>query len=142
MTANVVTDLTDVQDLLAEKQAWGGPDWTVMGLATAAASVATLAGATASTGQKIQHYLDYLTVSSSAISTAATVIQIKDGSTVIWECQLGIGCPLVNIWDFSGRPLQNTAGNAFVVGTGGTQGNSVVTEVSITGHSNRPFSAA
>ena len=32
MTANVVTALSGVQQMLAEKASWGGPEWTVVGL--------------------------------------------------------------------------------------------------------------
>lgn len=143
MAANTVVALATLQDLVAEKAAWGGPEWTVIGLATAAASVATLAGATNANSVKVQHYLDYVTFSGSLANTVATSVQIKDGSTVIWEAQFPIStAPMLLHFDFSDRPLRCTAGAALIATISSTLGAGAVGEVSMVGHSNVPFTPA
>jgi len=137
-----VVNLAGVQDLLAEKAAWGGPEWTVLATGTNAATVATLAGATNGANIKVQHYLDYLTVSASQAITAAANVQVKDGTTIIWEFIWGIGAGLIQHFDFSDRPLRNTAGALLSAGTSGTQGTGVVIDVMMVGHSNLPSTAA
>lgn len=144
MAANTVTDLATVANLLAETKAWGYAEWTVVGLNTAGATTATLAAATtsANTAMPIQHYLDHLTVSASGAITTAAAVQIKDGSTVIWECQWGVGGPLMMDFNFEKRPIPNTAGNLISAGVSGSLGNGVVIEVTMVGHSALPFPAA
>lgn len=137
-----VVNLAAVQDLLAEKQAWGGPDWTVLATGTNVATVAVIAGNTATTGVKVQHYLDYLTVSAAPAITAATTVQIKDGTTVIWEFQWALTAPTVNHFDFSRRPLRNTAGALLSAGTSSTVGTSVAIDIMMVGHSNVQATAA
>ncbi len=142
MAANTVVGLAVVQDLLAEKAAWGGPDWTVIGLATAATSTATLAGATNGANVKVQHYVDYVTFSGSLANTVAATVNIKDGSTVIWEAQFPIATsPFFIPVDFPGRPLRNTPGAAMSASVT-TLGSGAVGEVVMVGHSNVPSTPA
>ena len=137
-----MTALSSIQGLLAEKAAWGGTEWTVMGLGTAAATTATLAGNTNNAGVKVQHLLDHLTLSVSGAITVASTVQVKDGTTVIWECQWGIGAPLVLDFDFLLRPLPTTPGALLSASTSGTQGAALVCEISMTGRDCVPNSPA
>lgn len=134
---NAVVSLASIQDLVAEKASWGGPEWVVGKTVTAAATVAVIAGATNASNVKVQHYLDHLTVSTSIVSTVVSSVQIKDGTTVIWECQLpllwGVN-PLM--LDLSLRPLRNTAGALLSAEVTGTLGAGAVTTVVMVGHSN------
>lgn len=141
MAFAAVVALATLQDLVAEKAAWGGPEWTVGGCTTAGAAVATIAGATNASSVKVQHYLDYLSVSLSAVASTAAAIQVKDGTTVIWEEQIGIGF-LRNNWDFSHRPLRCTAGALLSAGLTGSNGASIIQQVTIGGHSNVPSTPA
>lgn len=143
MAANTVVALAAIQDLVAEKASWGGPEWTVIGLGTAAASVATIAANTNNANVKVQHYLTHATISASLVGTAAASVAIKDGTTTIWACSLPIGFGAVPlVLDFQTRPLRSTAGNLLSVGTSGTIGDGNVVTVSIVGFSNVPNTPA
>lgn len=136
MALNAVIALAAIQDLVAEKASWGGPEWTVGKTTTAAATVAVLAGATNSAGVKVQHYLDYLTVSWNLANTNVTSVQIKDGTTVIWEAQIPIAQASPMHFDFSHRPLRNTAGALLSAEIVASLGAGTVQEVMMVGHSN------
>lgn len=142
MAANTVVAFATIQQLAAEKASWGQPEWSVIGLATAGATTATLAAATNALGVKIQHYLDYLTISWSITHTNASSVAIKDGSTTIWEAQIPIGSATVLHFDFSTRPLPNTAGAALSATIAGSLGANTVQEITMIGHSNAVFSPA
>lgn len=141
MALNAVLTLAKVQDLLAETKAWGYSEWTVGATTTAAATTAVVAAVTSGNTVKAQHYLDYLTVSMSLVATNTTSVQIKDGSTVIWEAQLAISGPTYYHFDFSKRPLPASAGAALTATVVASLGAGNVQEVMIVGHTNQPVAA-
>ena len=137
-----VVALAAIQDLLAEKASWGGPEWTASTTTTAAANVAVIAAATNANTVKVQHYLDYLTISFSAVPTASSAVVVKDGTTVIWTSRVGIGAVSPVHFDFSHRPLRNTAGALLSAECSATLGDGIIIDVQMIGHSNVPSTPA
>lgn len=141
MALNAVLTLAKVQDLLAETKAWGYSEWSVGATTTAGTASAIVAAITSGNTVKAQHYLDYLTVSMSGVATVASSVQIKDGSTVVWECQIAIGGPTYYHFDFSKRPIPAAGGAALTASIISTLGSAIVQEVMIVGHTNVPIAS-
>ena len=104
----------------AEKALFSFPTWAVVDTGTAA-NTATVTGIT---GQ--QHCLTHLTVSLSAAPSAATVIQVKDGSTVIWQVQVATESRVITE-NFETRPLHASTGADLVITCGSAGGTTTQT---------------
>mgnify|MGYP001547679759 CR=1 FL=1 len=87
--------------------------WTATGTATAAAATATKA---APTGGNVTHIIYGVDWGFSIAPSAPVLLQIKDGSTVIWSTYVLAGDK--RVW---GRGLKITSGNAVsaVLASGG-----------------------
>lgn len=124
-------------NLFAEVASWGPSAWTVVAHTTNGTNTAVVAAVAAGEagGQKpaAQHFLCYATISVSTAYTTATNVQIKDGTTVIYQIELAATAPLVIDLDFSHRPLCASAGNSLSVVQGPSGGG--LQTVSIAGFS-------
>lgn len=110
----------------SDKLSFGTVDWTVIHSATA---TALSAGPAAVAGS--QHYLAHATVSFSAAPAAGT-IQVKDGTTVIFQVEFGAHITTPIDLNFETRPLRAAIGAALTVAVG-SAGGAVVQTVSATG---------
>ena len=109
----------------AERALFGQPDFTVLQTATATA----LSAAYTPSAQDIAR-LFKLCASFSA-APAVSVIQVMDGSTVIWQQDIPAAAGPYQ-WDFSAKPLRASAGAVLSV-TMGSAGGSVVQTICWTG---------
>ncbi len=133
MAANVVTTLAALEHLAAEKKDFGGPDWTLLSTGTNSANAAVIAAITSGTNQPaVQHFFDYITLSFSAAPSIGTLL-VKDGTTVIWQCELSVSQFFYH-FDFSKRPLRNTAG-ASMTASIAAAGSGIVQTLCVVGHS-------
>jgi hypothetical protein len=110
MTTTATTNTLAQISMAAEKALFGQPDWTITGLCTAD----TLIGIAPAVTNKINR-VKRVTASYSA-APATGLLTVKDGTTVIWETQLGsagttVGCD----FDFSLHPLRGTSGASMTV---------------------------
>ncbi len=136
MAANVVTTLGVLQQLAAEKAAFGQPDWTLLDRGTASANACVVAAVASAAGAPpVQHFVDRITLSYSA-APAVSTLQVLDGSTEIWAAQISATGPFVYDFDFSNKPLRNTAGASMTVGLT-SAGGAIVQTVAVIGHSTR-----
>lgn len=100
----------------AEKALFGWPQWTAIDSeinSPCTASAAVKAGYSNATS--------HVTVSFSQPAATALELQILDGSSVIWQVEIGAGI-LTMTENFETRPLAGNVGNALsaVIGAAGT----------------------
>lgn len=108
MAAATLQALGKVTNTSIEKSSYGPDDWTAT---QTAANGALAVGPAALAGN--QHFLRQVVVTASADLTAAKVMEIKDGTTVIWHEDLAINFRRL-VLDFN-PPLQATIGAALTV---------------------------
>ena len=137
MAAVVVNTLAKVRELSAEQAAWGPAAWTVLATGTNSANVAVVAaiagGGPGGLKPPVQHFLSHATISVSAAYTTVGNVQIKDGTTVIWQLEIALAAPLVIDIEFA-RPLAATPGNLLSVSQPAA-GSAIVQTVCISGFS-------
>lgn len=131
--AVAVKTLGFITAIPAERLAFGAPDWTLIDTATATALNAVLAAV-----QGVQHVLEHVTLSYSA-ATAVATLQVKDGSTVIWQAEIPAAAGPF-IFDFSKCPLRATTGASLSVIVG-SAGGAVVQTISAIGYSSQQLTA-
>lgn len=112
--------------VVAERALYGQPDYTVIHTATATALSATYTPA----GQNVARMFS-LCLSYSAAPAVGT-LTVKDGTTVIWQCEISASTPLVNFFDFSKKPLRASPG-AVLSANVGSAGGAVVQTISWVG---------
>lgn len=108
MAAATLQSLGKVTNTSVEKSAYGPDDWT----ATQTAANGAIACGPAALANN-QHFLRQVSVSASADLSAAKVMEIKDGTTVIWHEDLAVNFRRLAL-DFN-PPLQSTIGAALTV---------------------------
>ena len=112
----------------AERALFGQPKFSVIDTGTHAALDAN----TAPLGNQSVVRLFVLNVSASAAPATALTLQVKDGSTVIWQCELAAAAPFAYEFDFSNKPLRGSNG-ATLHATLGDPGVGIVATVTWTG---------
>lgn len=112
----------------AEKDAFQFPTWTVIDTG----SNATLAASIGAKAQQ-QHFLTHFTVSFSAALAAAVTVTVKDGTTVIWQTEIGTEVRIYTE-NFETRPLHASTNAALVVGVAAA-GSGVTQTISMAGYS-------
>lgn len=105
----------------AEILLFGQPTRTFFDTGTASALDATLTPAADQIAR-----LFYLTVSFSA-APAAAVITVEDGTTVIWQANIGPTGPSLGHFDFSAKPLRGSRGAVLHIKVGSAGGSIVQT---------------
>jgi hypothetical protein len=111
----------------AEIALFGQPSFTCIHTETATALAATVTAPNADQQVRMFH----LTLSYSA-APAVSVLTVKDGATVIWQCDISATGRFVYTFDFSAKPLRGSKGAALSANVG-SAGGSVVQTISWTG---------
>lgn len=109
-----------------EQKAWEPTQWSVVDTQTNATATATRAGAA-----NRQHFVTGLAISFSAAPTAAVVVELRDGATVLERYQIPAANTAPIMTNFM-PPIAITTGNAATV-TVGAAGAGVVASVSVRG---------
>ncbi len=120
-----VNPLAKTPNLFAETIAWGPPAWTVIASTTNGtntAVVAAVAGGQLSQKPPVQHFLCKATITNTTPYSAATTVKVLDGTTAIYQLEIGLTAPLVIDLDFQHRPLPATPGNSLSVVQGPSGG--------------------
>lgn len=114
--ASTTTTLQAIS-VVAERALFGQPGFTVLDTATAGALAASYTPADSFKCARMFH----LTLSYSA-APAASVLTVKDGTTVIWQAEISASAPFVHAFDFSAKPLRASAGAALSANVGSAGG--------------------
>lgn len=112
----------------AERALFAFPTWTTKDTGTAAALTATTSAVAG-----YQHCLTHITVSFSAAPSGALQLLIKDGTTTIWQTELGTEVRIYTE-NFETRPLHASV-NADLTATVASAGGSVVQTIQMAGFS-------
>ena len=112
----------------AEKAAFAPPTWTAVDTGTNGALVANVVAVA-----RQQHYLTHFTVSFSAALAAPVTVTVKDGTTVIWQVEIGVLSSTFTE-NFETRPLHASTNAALSVNVGAA-GSGVVQTISAAGFS-------